>query len=130
MATATLQRSSIYAAEIRFLNRKLVLSNISWESRPALSQLMSPIMERQEADKLLADLKSVLGAGKVSYLFEKLAFVMPVKSQLRNQSGFRVVISVSMLRQLFGGEIDSGWSGGGKGYNPYTNRVNPGSIRI
>jgi hypothetical protein len=87
----------------------------------AKSELISPILTEQEAKNIVAALKDALGK-KAVVLFHKIVFTM--SSKLRG--GMRVVISINLLREVFGGEIDGDTGGGGgKGYNPLTNKPKP-----
>lgn len=120
----TTASDTIYKAEIDFLNRKLPTANIKWQSLSALSQLASPPLSDAEANNLIAQYKSIMAdaAKQNQVLFNKMVFT--VASKLRG--GIRVAVSIPLLRQVFGHEIDGVSGGGGRGYNPLTTRPTRG----
>lgn len=111
---------NVYAKEVTFLDRKLLASNVKWESREAVSQLMSPPMPPNEASNIISKLRDAL-AKKSGLDFPKM--VQPVASKL--SGGTRVVIAVNLLRQHFADEIDAASGGGGRGLNPMQSRPRP-----
>jgi len=118
--------TSTYAAEIAFLNRKLPSANVKWEILAALSQIVSPPLAEGEAQNIVANYKKMLG-NKMGIRFNKTIFT--VASKLRG--GMRIAISVSLLREFFGDEIDGdAGGGGGRGYNPLQTRPGRGSSGI
>ncbi len=112
--------SNNYASEIAFINRKIPNSKVQWETLPAKSELISPSLSEAEAKNIVATLKEAIGK-RALVVFNKMIFT--VSSKLRG--GTRVVISINLLREFFGNEIDSDSGGGGKGYNPFTNQPKP-----
>lgn len=113
-----------FESEKAFLNRKLPTNNVNWEVLPALSQLISPPLAEQEAKNIVSQLKDALGK-KCAIVFHKMVF--SANSKLRG--GMRVVVSVSLLREFFAGEIDGGGGGGGRGLNPLQTNPKPGRGR-
>lgn len=112
--------SNNYAAEIAFINRRLPTNKVKWEILPAKSEIISPLLSDTEASNIVNALKDALSKRALA-VFHKI--VSTVSSKLRG--GTRVVISVTLLREYFAGEIDGDTGGGGKGYNPLTNQPRP-----
>jgi len=115
--------STQYAAEIAFLNRKLLTTKIKWEILPAVSQIVSPPLTDSETKSIISRLKDALGR-KASAQFHKMVF--SATSKLRG--GTRVIILVPLLREIFANEIDPYGGGGGRGYNPLSTRPTRGGI--
>lgn len=109
-----------YAAEIAFVNRKLFNNKVKWEALPAKSEIISPPLSESEAKNVVSSLKDAFSK-KALVVFNKMVFT--VSSKLRG--GTRVVVSINLLREFFGGEIDGDFGGGGKSYNPYSNQPKP-----
>ncbi len=109
-----------YASEIAFINRKLPNNKVKWETLIAKSEIISPPLSEVEAKTIVSALKDALSK-KSLVVFHKMIFT--VSSKLRG--GTRVVISISILRDIFASEIDGDAGGGGKGYNPRTNQPKP-----
>jgi|GEM_PF-1779921 len=109
-----------YASEIAFINRKLPNNKVKWETLMAKSEIISPPLSDTEAKSIVTALKDALGK-KALTTFHKMVFT--VSSKLRG--GTRVVISVTLLREVFANEIDGDTGGGGKSYNPLTNQPRP-----
>jgi hypothetical protein len=107
-----------YQSEIAFLNRKLPTEKIKWEVIAAMGQIVTPIIPESDANAIFKNYKNVFGL-KAGFSFNKMFMVMPNKLK----PGFaRLVVVVEVLRDIFGGEIDSGGGGGGRGYNPLSTR--------
>jgi hypothetical protein len=114
-----------YTAEIDFLGRKLPTAAIKWQALPAKSELISPPLHERDAHNLIAQLKDALGEAAIQQagvLFSKMIFA--VSSKL--QGGVRVAISIGLLRQVFGSEIDGSVGGGGRVYSPLSTRPGRG----
>lgn len=112
--------SNNYASEIAFINRKLPNNKVKWETLAAKSEIISPPLSDAEAKSVVTSLKDALGK-KALALFHKMVFT--VSSKLRG--GTRVVISITILREVFASEIDGDTGGGGKSYNPLSNQPRP-----
>jgi len=128
--------SSDYASEINFIKRRIPTTKVDWKALPAVSQIASPSMSSAETQKIVAALKDALeklmqnkmkllaeqGVGRTANeIFGKM--VSSVTSKL--SGGSRVIIFVNVLRDVFGGEIDGDFGGGGKSYNPFSNKPKP-----
>lgn len=106
--------------EIRFLKRKLPTMNIKWELMPAVGQIISASISEDEAKKIISNLRDAL-LKKAGVNFPKMVF--SVASKLRG--GMRVVVVMSLLREIFGDEMADDSGGGGKSYNPFSTKPKP-----
>lgn len=112
--------SKPFANEIAFLNRKLFGTKVNWETRPALGQILTPVLPEAEAKNIVSKLRDALGK-KAVLEFQKMVTSMASKLQ----GGSRVIITVSILREVFSDEIDGWGGGGGRGYNPLSTKPGP-----
>jgi 3-methyladenine DNA glycosylase/8-oxoguanine DNA glycosylase len=128
--------SNEYTSEINYIKRKIPTTKAEWTSLPALCQIATKPSSMAEVQKIIAALKDAFlkkiekdikdlaakGLGKTANeIFEKM--VSSVTSKLNGSS--RAIINVNLLRQLFGNEIDTDFGGGGKSYNPFSNKPKP-----
>jgi len=112
--------STPFANEIAFLNRKLFGTKVTWEARPALSQIITPALPDAEAKNIVSKLRERLGK-KAVVEFQKMVTSSPSKLS----GGTRIIIAVPILREIFGDEIDGWGGGGGRRYNPLSTRPGP-----
>jgi hypothetical protein len=114
-----MEKHEIYGPEQAFLARKFPTLGIKWVTRELIEQLISPLLERQEAEFLCQKLIDGLQA-KAKQHVHKLVQLVEVDKRTRHS---RIVIAVRLLREYFADELtDHGDSGGGGGPK---NRINP-----
>ncbi len=114
-----MQIIKVYAAECSLLNRKFPALNCRWQTRELIEQLISPLLERDEATFMHQKLTDGLRA-KAKLQLNDLLHLIEVD---KRQNLFRVVIAIRIFRDCFADELtdmsDNGGSGGQK------NRVTP-----
>lgn len=103
--------STPFAAEIAFLRRKTPTMQTEWKALPAVSQLMSQQYKGADQASNLRDRLHEALKAKAGDKFANICFVT------NNPNGFRVVINILKLREVFADEIDGG-GGGGRSIKP------------
>lgn len=101
-----------FRAEIAFLRRKMPTIHVEWKVLPAVSQVMSQQYKiKAHVDQLREKLYLML-RNKAGNKFDDMCFIAS------SANGFRLVVNIIKLREVFADEID-GWSGGGgRGIRP------------
>lgn len=109
--------TKIYQAERALLGRKFPTLGFAWETRQLIEQLVSPLLERSDADFAYQKLAEGLRP-KASAQLDQLLQVVEVD---KRRALCRLVIAVRILRDCFGDELPSSDGGGGG----RKNRLNP-----
>lgn len=112
-------KSDIYAAELAFLRKKLPTLGIAWETRHLIEQIVSPLMPHNDAKNAFQKMYDTF-LKKAGLRIHALIEVIMVDQR---KHAARIVVSVKLLREIFGDEIDSGQGGGGKKFKVQPNPI-------
>lgn len=97
-----------YKTEIDFIGKRAPTVTVVWQARPAIEQLVSALLPKMDADRSFLKLTEVFKPRAGLRVGQLVKQVCPDPSK----GMFRIVISVSLLRELFADEL-FGWGGGG-----------------
>jgi NAD-dependent DNA ligase len=104
----------LYVREVNLLNKKAAGFTLNWIEIPAMIKVQTEQLSEEKANntynKLVENMKK-----KAGMHLNKLILLIPIKSMggVTAARLFRVVVDITLLRQLFADELGD-WGGGGR----------------
>lgn len=114
MAENKIAQEKLYVRETNLLNRKAPGLNLEWLEIQAMIKVQTTPLTQTNANtaynKLLETMKN-----KAGIQISKLVILIPIRSTASMSATplFRIVVDITLLRQLFADELDD-WGGGGR----------------
>lgn len=114
MAENKIAQEKLYVREINLLNKKAPGLNLEWLELPAIIKVQTTPLTQANANIAHNKLHETM-KNKAGIQFTKLAILVPIRSTSSMSATplFRIVVDITLLRQLFADELND-WGGGGR----------------